>query len=50
MCLPNSSLQVAKFVALVRGLRISYFEGFGSVSLMGDNLASPFWPTGFVCL
>jgi len=35
MCLPNSSLQVAEFVSLVRGLPISYFEGFGSVSLVG---------------
>jgi len=40
ICLPNSSLKVAEFVALVCGLRMSYFEGSESVPMVGDNWRS----------
>jgi len=38
MCLPNSLLQVAEVVALVRGLRIGSFEGFESCEYVFLNV------------
>jgi len=37
---PKSSLQVAEFAGLVRGLRLSYFKGLESVSMVGDVLCA----------
>lgn len=40
MMLPGASLQVAEFFTLIRAFRIAVFQGYGSVTLVGDNLAS----------